>query len=102
MPPQEFQAVTEQFLNDAKAAGMKKLVIDVSGNGGKSSMSLYCMELLLTTCRGMYDFKLSLREFIVLTPPLDILQGYDSFRQLFPHIVQEGYTSSLHVLGVWN
>ncbi|KAB8231134.1 hypothetical protein ETB97_008484 [Aspergillus alliaceus] len=55
--PAEFQKVVETFLRQAKAAGKKKLVIDLSGNGGGY-----------------------------------ILQGYDTFRQLFPSIVQDGYT----------
>ena len=50
----------------AKAAGKKKLVIDVSAN------------------RGGY-----------------ILQGYDTFRQLFPHTVQYGY-NRLHEHEVFN
>jgi len=54
--PAEFQYVVQTFLAMAKAAGKKKLVIDVSANGG-----------------GF------------------IFQGYDTFRQLFPHTVQDGY-----------
>jgi hypothetical protein len=55
--PSEFQAVVQHFLAAAKAAGKKKLVIDVSANGGGY-----------------------------------ILQGYDTFRQLFPQILQDGFT----------
>ncbi len=54
--PPEFQYVVQTFLAMAKAAGKKKLVVDVSANGGGY-----------------------------------ILQGYDTFRQLFPHTVQYGY-----------
>ena len=53
----EFQAVVQDFIADALAAGKKKMVIDVSANGGGY-----------------------------------ILQGYDTFRQFFPQIVQEDYT----------
>ena len=53
----EFQAVAQNFFADAVAAGKKKLVIDLSANGGGY-----------------------------------ILQGFDLFRQLFPHIIQEDYT----------
>jgi hypothetical protein len=55
--PLEFQAVAQNFFADAVAAGKKKLVVDLSANGGGY-----------------------------------ILQGFDLFRQLFPHIVQEDYT----------
>lgn len=55
--PLEFQTVAQNFFADAVAAGKKKLVIDLSANGGGY-----------------------------------ILQGYDLFRQLFPHIIQEDYT----------
>ena len=55
--PAEFQATVQQFLADAKAAGKKKIVIDVSANGGGY-----------------------------------ILQGYDTFRQFFPQIEQDGFT----------
>jgi hypothetical protein len=55
--PAEFQSVVQTFLAKAKAAGKKRLVIDLSANGGGY-----------------------------------ILQGYDTFRQLFPQIVQDGYT----------
>jgi hypothetical protein len=54
--PPEFQYVVQTFLAMAKAAGKKKLVVDVSANGGGY-----------------------------------IFQGYDTFRQLFPHTVQYGY-----------
>jgi hypothetical protein len=54
--PPEFQYVVQTFLSMAKAAGKKKLVVDVSANGGGY-----------------------------------ILQGYDTFRQLFPRTVQYGY-----------
>lgn len=54
--PPEFQSVVQAFLAMAKAAGKKRLVVDVSANGGGY-----------------------------------ILQGYDTFRQLFPYIVQYGY-----------
>jgi hypothetical protein len=54
--PPEFQYVVQTFLAMAKAAGKKKLVVDVSANGGGY-----------------------------------ILQGYDTFRQLFPQTVQYGY-----------
>jgi hypothetical protein len=53
----EFQAVVQDFIADALAAGKTKMVIDLSANGG-----------------GF------------------ILQGYDTFRQFFPQIVQEDYT----------
>jgi hypothetical protein len=53
----EFQAVVQDFITDALAAGKKKMVIDLSANGGGY-----------------------------------ILQGYDTFRQFFPQIVQEDYT----------
>jgi hypothetical protein len=59
--PAEFQSVVQTFLAKAKAAGKKKLVIDLSANGGGY-----------------------------------ILQGYDTFRQLFPQIVQDGYTRYRH------
>lgn len=55
--PVEWQQVIEEFLTISKADGKKKLVIDLSANGG-----------------GL------------------ILQGYDTFRQLFPQIVQDGNT----------
>lgn len=55
--PVEFQMVAQNFFADAVAAGKKKLVIDLSANGGGY-----------------------------------ILQGFDLFRQLFPHIIQEDYT----------
>ena len=55
--PRNFQIAVQKFIADAKAAGKKKLVIDVSANGGGY-----------------------------------ILVGYDTFRQLFPQIVQDGYT----------
>lgn len=55
--PVEFQTAVQNFFADAVAAGKKKLVIDLSANGGGY-----------------------------------ILQGFDLFRQLFPHIVQEDYT----------
>ncbi|KAK4215348.1 hypothetical protein QBC37DRAFT_270465, partial [Rhypophila decipiens] len=53
----EFQAVVQDFLAEAKAAGKTKLVIDFQGNGGGY-----------------------------------ILQGYDFFRQLFPSLVQDGFS----------
>jgi hypothetical protein len=53
----EFQAVIQNFIADAKAAGKTKMVIDLSANPGGY-----------------------------------ILQGYDTFRQFFPQIVQEDYT----------
>lgn len=53
--PPEFQFVVQQFLAQAKKDGKKKLVVDVSANGGGY-----------------------------------IFQGYDTFRQLFPQIVQDG------------
>lgn len=55
--PAEFQAVVQAFIVDAKAAGKKKMIIDLSANGGGY-----------------------------------ILQGYDLFRQFFPHILQRDYT----------
>jgi hypothetical protein len=55
--PVEFQAVVQNFIADALAAGKTKMVIDLSANGGGY-----------------------------------ILQGYDTFRQFFPQIVQEDYT----------
>lgn len=55
--PLEFQAVGQEFFANAVTAGKKKLVIDLSANGG-----------------GL------------------ILQGFDLFRQLFPHTIQEDYT----------
>lgn len=54
---QEFQAVLQDFLAEAKDAGKTKLVIDFQGNGGGY-----------------------------------ILQGYDFFRQLFPSVVQDGFS----------
>ena len=53
----EFQSVVQDFIADALAAGKKKMVVDLSANGG-----------------GF------------------ILQGYDTFRQFFPQIVQKDYT----------
>lgn len=55
--PVEFQKVADDFFADAVATGKKKLVVDLSANGGGY-----------------------------------ILQGFDLFRQLFPHTVQEDYT----------
>jgi hypothetical protein len=55
--PVEFQAVAQEFFANAVAAGKKKLVVDLSANGG-----------------GL------------------ILQGFDLFRQLFPHTIQEDYS----------
>lgn len=55
--PAEFQAVTQECLTKAVAAGKTKLVVDFSVNGG-----------------GL------------------ILQGYDFFRQLFPHVLQDGFS----------
>jgi hypothetical protein len=55
--PAEFQAVVSDFLAEAKAAGKKKLVVDLQANGGGY-----------------------------------ILLGYDFFRQLFPHLEQDGYS----------
>jgi hypothetical protein len=59
--PANFQNVVQAFLTDARAAGKRKLVIDVSANGGGS-----------------------------------IIQGYDTFRQLFPQDLQDGYTRFRH------
>ncbi|KAK3687987.1 pyridine nucleotide-disulfide oxidoreductase family protein [Podospora appendiculata] len=53
----EFQAVSQDFFDEAVAAGKTKLVIDFQNNGGGY-----------------------------------ILQGYDFFRQLFPSIVQDGFS----------
>ncbi|KAK3399896.1 hypothetical protein B0T20DRAFT_172260 [Sordaria brevicollis] len=53
----EFQAVVQDFLAEAVAAGKTKLIVDFQNNGGGY-----------------------------------ILQGYDFFRQLFPSIVQDGYS----------
>jgi hypothetical protein len=55
--PVEFQMVAQKFFADAVTAGKKKLVVDLSANGGGY-----------------------------------ILQGFDLFRQLFPHIIQKDYT----------
>ncbi|KAF4125503.1 peptidase S41 family protein, partial [Geosmithia morbida] len=55
--PVEFQAVTRDFLAEAKAAGKTKLVVDFQYNGGGY-----------------------------------ILLGYDFFRQLFPHILEDGFS----------
>lgn len=55
--PAEFQAAVHDFIQQAKADGKKKLVIDVQGNGGGY-----------------------------------ILLGYDFYRQLFPHIQEDGYS----------
>lgn len=55
--PAEFQAVTQQFYDQARADGKTKLVIDFQSNGGGY-----------------------------------ILQGYDFFRQLFPNILQDGFS----------
>ncbi|KAK3956608.1 hypothetical protein QBC32DRAFT_108921 [Pseudoneurospora amorphoporcata] len=53
----EFQAVVQDFIAEAVAAGKTKLIVDFQNNGGGY-----------------------------------ILQGYDFFRQLFPSIVQDGYS----------
>ena len=53
--PAEFQYVLETFIAQAKKDCKKKLIVDVSANGGGY-----------------------------------IFQGYDTFRQLFPQIVQDG------------
>lgn len=55
--PAEFQAVAQQFYDQARADGKTKLVIDFQSNGGGY-----------------------------------ILQGYDFFRQLFPNILQDGFS----------
>ncbi len=55
--PAEFQAVTDNCIAQARAAGKTKLVVDLSANGGGY-----------------------------------ILQGYDFFRQLFPKVVQDGFS----------
>lgn len=55
--PAEFHAVSQDFLNEAAAAGKTKLVVDFQSNGGGY-----------------------------------ILQGYDFFRQLFPQILQDGFS----------
>lgn len=55
--PAEFQAVAQQFYDQARADGKTKLVIDFQSNGGGY-----------------------------------ILQGYDFFRQLFPNVLQDGFS----------
>lgn len=55
--PAQFQAVINDFFEEAVAQGKTKLVVDFQGNGG-----------------GL------------------ILLGYDFFRQLFPHIQEDGFS----------
>jgi len=38
---QRFQTITQQFLAKSKAAGKKKLIIDLSANGGGSGFLAY-------------------------------------------------------------